>query len=273
MTLGAIVTPLLVVAMVGPSGEGWRTLFMVVGAAGSLWVAAWLASTRGEPAREMARPPPEEGPSAGTPLWSVFFARQFWITAAVGIAVNICWHFYRVWLPLLMKDDMKINPKTIQYLIAGFYLVADIGSIATGYAISRLTRRGWPLERVRKIVLFWTAGLSLLGTFVLLSPGTMVMVPLIFLVGAGIMGVFAIFYSLVQDICPAHTSKCLGLIGSGAWFINAYLHVRVGRLADHIQTPFGKFAPVLIAVGFLPLLVAFLALAWPRAPSSRGSYS
>ena len=64
MTLGAIVTPLLVVAMVGPRGEGWRLLFMVVGAAGSLWVAAWLASTRGEPDREMARPAPEEGPSA-----------------------------------------------------------------------------------------------------------------------------------------------------------------------------------------------------------------
>jgi hypothetical protein len=43
--------------------------------------------------------------------------------------------------------------------------------------------------------------------------------------------------------------------------------------SDHIQTPFGKFAPVLIAVGFLPLLVAFLALAWPRAPGSSGSCS
>ena len=40
-------------------------------------------------------------------------------------------------------------------------------------------------------------------------------------VGAGIMGAFAMFYSFVQDISPGHTSKSLGLIGATVWFISS----------------------------------------------------
>src|SRR3954462_8009505 len=47
MTFGAVVTPLLVLGMVGPHGEGWRRLFLLVGAAGSIWVVLWLMGTRG----------------------------------------------------------------------------------------------------------------------------------------------------------------------------------------------------------------------------------
>ena len=36
MTLGAVVTPILVLLFVGPQGEGWRNLFLGVGAVGSV---------------------------------------------------------------------------------------------------------------------------------------------------------------------------------------------------------------------------------------------
>src|SRR5439155_27307544 len=65
MTLGAVLTPLLVLAMVGPHGEGWRKLFMVVGASGSVWVVLWFIGTRGSRATEMALPN-DLVPSGGT---------------------------------------------------------------------------------------------------------------------------------------------------------------------------------------------------------------
>jgi ACS family hexuronate transporter-like MFS transporter len=54
MTIGAVLTPALVLMMVNrDTGEGWRSLFKIVGAIGSLWVVFWLLGTRGERAEEM----------------------------------------------------------------------------------------------------------------------------------------------------------------------------------------------------------------------------
>jgi len=49
MTIGAVLTPALVLIMVDQAtGAGWRNLFKIVGAIGSFWVIFWLLGTRGE---------------------------------------------------------------------------------------------------------------------------------------------------------------------------------------------------------------------------------
>jgi hypothetical protein len=96
------------------------------------------------------------------------------------------------------------------------------------------------------------------------------MVPLYCLVGAGIMGMFAMFYSLVQDIVPGHTSKCLGTIGATVWLISSKVHPLVGRFADTHSPAIGKFAPMLLVAGALPLLAALFALTWPEKREPMG---
>ena len=78
------------------------------------------------------------------------------------------------------------------------------------------------------------------------------------------MGVFAILYAFMQDISPHHTSKCLGIMGSFVWFINSWLHPLVGRYADTHNNPMGKFAPMILVAGVLPLLASLFALTWPE---------
>jgi ACS family hexuronate transporter-like MFS transporter len=264
MTFGAVLTPLLVLALVGPQGEGWRNLFMAVGAAGSIWVVVWFTGTGGARAAEIARPP-DDLREATRPFVEVFLHRRFWITFAVGVAVNMAWHFYRVWLPRHLEVDLHFKPKPdVQVLLMAFYLVSDVGSIAIGLLARRLVRPGRSVERTRKIVVVLAALLCLVATPVVWKPGPWVMVPLYCLVGAGIMGVFAMFYAFVQDIDPAHTSKCLGLIGSSVWFINSRLHPLVGRFADTHDPAIGKFAPMILVAGILPLLSALLACGWPE---------
>ena len=90
------------------------------------------------------------------------------------------------------------------------------------------------------------------------------MVVLYCLVGAGIMGVFAIWYCFVQDLSPGHMSKCLGLIAALAWFINSRLHPLIGHYADTHNHAMGKFAPMILVAGVLPLLAALFALTWPE---------
>jgi ACS family hexuronate transporter-like MFS transporter len=248
--------------MVGPQGEGWRRLFLVVGAAGTIWVLLWLAGTGGAKAQEMATP--EHAEDVKPIGWrELFSGRLFWITCAVGVTVNMSWHFYRVWLPRHLLVDLHFTDRELQYLLIAFYLTADLGSIAIGFLARKLALK-FSVERGRKLTVLISAVLCLVATPVLFSPGRAVMVPLYCLVGAGIMGVFAMFYAFVQDIAPGHTSKCLGLIGALAWLINSRLHPWVGRFADTHSPAMGKFAPMILVAGVLPLLAALYALTWPE---------
>src|SRR4051794_11682570 len=101
-SIGAIVTPLLVLGMVGPGGAGWQTVFLVVGGGGAVWAALWLGLVRGERAAAVDRRPggsdPADAPGLGETIRTVFTGRAIWIALAVGITVNIFWHFCRVWL-------------------------------------------------------------------------------------------------------------------------------------------------------------------------------
>ncbi len=262
MTFGAVLTPILVLSMVGPQGEGWRKVFIIVGAAGVIWVALWIMGTRGERAVEMSQPVHDL--AAPVPFSQVFFMRTFWIALAVGTAVNMSWHFYRVWLPRHLVVDFRFTDQELQYLLIAFYLTADVGSIAIGFMVRKLVSPSRSVERARKIVLLFAALLCLLATPLLFNPGREIMVVLYCLVGAGIMGVFAMFYTFIQDISPAHTSKCLGLIGAFVWFINSRLHPLVGQYADTHSHAIGKFAPMILVAGVLPLLAALFALTWPE---------
>ncbi len=262
MTFGAVLTPVLVLAMVDShTGEGWRSLFRVVGALGSLWVVFWLISTRGQRAAEMT---PVRIAASPTPFLSVFGRWTFWITMAVGIAVNLAWHLYRVWLPRHLEIDLKFSVREIQYVLMAYYLIADLGSIAFGYLTRKVILGGRPVERARKIIVLAAALVCLMGLPALASPGRWIMVGLHCIVGAGIMGVFAMFYSFVQDIDPAHTSKCLGLIGATVWFLISRLHPVIGHAADRSSPPLGKFTLWLLGVGALPLLAALIAQTWPE---------
>jgi MFS family permease len=197
------------------------------------------------------------------PFTDVFRLRTFWITMAVGIAVNLAWHLYRVWLPRHFVVDLKFDDAQLQYLLMGYFLTADLGSIVFGFFTKKLVTPARPVERARKVVVLTAALVCLMATPAVFQPARWLMVPLYFIVGAGIMGVFAMFYSFVQDIIPAHTSKCLGLIGASVWFITSKLHPMIGRFADNYNTPIGKFAPILIAAAACPLLAALFALTWP----------
>src|SRR5262245_28570640 len=70
MTIGAVLTPALVLMMVHKeTGEGWRSLFKIVGGLGTLWVVFWLLGTRGERAEEMT--PTRTAVAAPVPFLSV----------------------------------------------------------------------------------------------------------------------------------------------------------------------------------------------------------
>lgn len=266
---GAVLTPLLALAIIGPDGRNWRLLFILVGAIGLVWAMLWLWFIRGEKAKVIGQPSAaaaqaEESASGPKTFAQVLCLRTFWITLAVSLAVNFCWHFYRTWLPRFLDVDMKLSSDQIQWVLAGFFVAADLGSLGSGYLARRLTYRGYSVERSRKLVLLGAALLCLLSAPAALIDDPLVALPLIFLVSIGSMAGFPILFALAQEVSPRHTSLCAGIFGSLAWIVIAVLHPPIGQLVDRI----GTFTPALIAVGCVPLFGAAIGFLWsePAVP-------
>jgi ACS family hexuronate transporter-like MFS transporter len=276
-SIGAIVTPLLALAMV-KDGVGWQKVFLVVGAGGAVWVLLWLAVLRGERAividrkvDDAGRSTPVDGPEES--FWRIFTRRYIWITIGVGIAVNICWHFCRVWVPRYLERDLGLGFKLgadgtggreVGLLIqSGFYIAADIGSLLAGYLTRRIIHAGWPVERARKAVQLATAALCLLAipAVVIGKLGHVwLAAALLYVVAAGAMGGFANYFALTQEVSPRNTAQVLGFTGAAAWFAVSAVHPIAGRIADRI----GTFVPIFQVIACVPLVGACIGLLWPR---------
>ncbi|HMF13604.1 MAG TPA: MFS transporter [Gemmataceae bacterium] len=113
--LGSVVTPLIVLALVRGPGT-WSYPFFVIGAAGMSWVILWLASVRSD---DLKTPGMVDGGGSERVgkatfadvverewIWLRQMAeqRRFWVLVAIVIAINLTWHFFRVWLPLFLKE-------------------------------------------------------------------------------------------------------------------------------------------------------------------------
>ncbi len=95
-SIGAIVTPQIMKVLMTDQPGSWRTTFVVVGAVGFLWVAAWLILMR---PRDLDRAPaPAEKKNDGLALGVILRSGRFWAVALLILGAQTVWHIYRVWL-------------------------------------------------------------------------------------------------------------------------------------------------------------------------------
>lgn len=275
-SFGAALTPILAWLMIRPDGSNWRSLFVVVGAVGCGWAFLWIYVIRGERAKEIERQenggasgessPP--GPAEDIPLlpfWRIFFLRTFWIVLMVSLTVNGCWHFFRTWLPRILKKDLHYGESEMLWVSAMFFIAADIGSLLAGYGARKLTHCGFSVERARKIASTCTSALCLFAIPVAYAPPPWLAVPLVLLVAAGALGGFANMFALAQEVAPRHTAKIVGVVGCVPWLVLAMLNPAIGRFADAS----GTFALAVLSVAFVPLIGSAAAWLWPEPRDPR----
>ncbi len=253
-SIGAVATPLLALLMVGTDGSGWRNLFMVVGSIGFAWAVLWLVFTHGERGAIIdAPPPPDPGVSDSEqdrqPFVAVFGLRHFWICLITGICVNLCWHVYNSWFGRYLQNTLEKDAQTEQWMMAGFFIAADLGSMASGWTIRRLTSAGFRVERSRQIVMIALACLTMLSVPAVLLGGSpdaqnkSLSLALFYVVAAAAMGGFAIFFSLAQDIIGRHTALLVGFCGATSWIVLSIFSFAMSKIvglaerqgADHLR--------------------------------------
>ncbi len=170
-SMGGVIAPLLVGGLLDPL-VGWRISFLIVGALGFIWLAAWLAIYRplaqhprvSQKEREyIMEGQPAVVQSTAPPLASLLALRQTWGILLARFLVDPIWWLYMLWLPTYLKEVRHFSLKDIGASAWVPYLAAAIGSLFGGWLAGRLISRGLSVNAARKTVIAIAACLMPFG--------------------------------------------------------------------------------------------------------------
>ncbi len=269
-SIGAIITPLVMRAMMTDAAGSWRLPFQVIGAVGILWVVAWFMLIR---PRDLDGNSPANGSPSATStnresFWSAVFSRRFAVALVIVFCIHTTWQLLRVWLPMFLQQGRGYSESAALYFNSAYFVATDIGCIGAGAVSLWLARRGLTPHAAKCRVYLACSLLTAFTVLVAVLPHGWPLLATLLIVGAGALGVYPCFYSFVQEISSQHVGKIIGLLGTLVWAISSPVHKYFGRHVDHTQS----FDLGIGIVGLTPLVGYFaLRLFWDQPKGRAGS--
>lgn len=263
--VGAVLLPLAVQALLDGPGS-WRVPFWVIGAAGTPWVLFWLLVVRTE---DLALPPRAKAADTAPAtregsLLDVYRDRRFVVLVVIVVTINLTWHFFRVWLPLFLREDHGYSEDAVNYFTSAYYGATYAGTLTAGFATLYLARRGLAVHQTRVLVFLGCSLLTTLSVAVAILPAGPALLGLLLVIGFGALGLFPAYYSLSQDLTTRHQGMLTGTLGCTTWLVTATMHPLVGRWLDRTH----DYSLVVALAGLFPLVgFATLVLLW-RTPAA-----
>jgi len=262
-SLGAVITPLVMRAMMTDAPGSWRLPFQVVAAFGLLWVVAWLVSIRPRDLNATSQLNANQPEIAGgtETAWSAIFNRRFVVALALLFCIHTTWQLLRVWLPMFLQTGRGYSERDALLFNSVYFIATDIGCIGAGAISLWLARRGLSPHAAKSRVYLFCSVLTSLTVLVAILPKGGLLLASLLLVGAGALGVYPCYYSFTQEISSRHVGKITGLIATIVWAVSSPVHKYFGRHVDQTHS----FDLGIALVGLTPLVGYFaLRLFWDK---------
>jgi ACS family hexuronate transporter-like MFS transporter len=260
-SIGAIITPQVMRALLTDDLGSWRRTFMVVGAIGLLWVIFWLTMTRGRDLAVSAAPEP----GAAANLWKAIFSRRMLIILVVIALINTGWQTMRAWLPKYLQEGRGYTEAATLNFTSAFYIATDIGVIAAGaFTLWLVSKNNFTVTRSRIVAFGACALVSGVAAFLPVLQRGPVLLITILLMGAGALGVFPIYHAFTQDLSREHQGKITGVASIAAWGFSPVQSL-FGRYIDKTHS----FDLGLVIAGLMPLAAFVVLLLFWRDPERK----
>lgn len=283
--VGAILTPLIVYVMIAHFGLSWRMVFILTGVFGFLWLVAWLAIYRDDPAthprvgeEELAhiQSDPADPEQKVPGLWlRLLSTRETWAFALGKFFIDPVWWFYLFWLPgylgkqydLDLANWGSLTSFTAVLAIGAIYLISDVGSIAGGWFSSRMMKAGMSANRARKLTMLICAFCVLPIVFATSVPSLWLSVLIIGVAAAAHQGFSANLFTLPSDTFPRFAVGAVIGIGGTVGAIGGALSSKMTGFFLSLEsfTLFGvtmqNYTPIFVLAGgayFLAVLAIHL---------------
>jgi len=268
--VGAILTPLFVPTLA--LAFGWRSAFLVIGAAGLGWATLWLIAT----ARMTiaAQPPPADGPAAGSAPGAAAFSgsilrdRRTWAIAGAKALSDQVWWLLLFWTPDFFHRLFGLGLAQLGAPLAVIYGCAAVGSIAAGLVSTQLIRRGVRIGVARKGAMLVCALLVTPAPLALWVHDYWLAVALIGLMLAAHQGFSVNLFALVADIIPAEK---VGQVTSFGALCGNLAGMAIVFAAGELLTAGVGYLPFFIVAACSYLLgVAWIQWLLPKLPVLSG---
>ncbi len=238
----------------------WRSIFLVDGAAGILWLPFWFWCFRKDALRPIDTKGAfvEEGSSINqneSGLRAVFAHSSTWkLMVARGITDPV-WYFYLFWFPKYLLSARGLNLAQVARLGWAVYLAAGIGTVAGGLFSGLLIRRGVPVQVAYRHTMLCAACLMPLSPLCALVSSSALAIGIASIVAFAHMSWLVTLTATVVELYPPSLiGKAAGLIAAGSGFGGMISSEVIAWFVTH-----GGYRPVFFLMAVLhPIAIAIL---------------
>lgn len=167
-SIGAVVSaPIIALLYVA---IGWRATFVVIAGLGAIWIIPWVILYKASPSKHPwltdeerqyilsgQKAPDAVAESAEeeyAPGWfEMLRYRQSWAVIATRFFIDPVWWLFVSWLPIYLADRFGFDVKQIGLFAWVPYVGAAIGSLFGGWLAGFWLKKGWTVNRTRKIII------------------------------------------------------------------------------------------------------------------------
>jgi ACS family hexuronate transporter-like MFS transporter len=270
--IGAIVAPLTVPIIA--INYGWRWAFILTGTIGFIWLIFWLAVYRKpeeDPnlsAAELAHIQSDQEEQPRRIAWkSLFPHRQTWSFSIGKFLTDPIWWVWLVWVPPILNEKFHVSITSIGLPLVIIYLIADFGSIGGGYISSALIKRGWSVNKSRKLAMLLCALGVVPVIYAPITDNLWVAVLLIGLAAASHQGWSANIFTTASDMFPRQAvGSVVGIGGMAGSIGGMIMQLTVGYIRDYTGSYFSVF--IIAASAYLLALLIMHVLTPTLEPAT-----
>ena len=270
-SVGAILAPFVVGAIVTVEGDNWQIPFLFTGVLSAIWVVLWWKTYR-KPEFHPKLSKAElayinsdsvEENQDKIPWLKLFPRRETWAFALTTITDGVWW-FYLFWGAKFLFEQFGVDINNIGLPFLIIFIMADAGSLLGGLASGALIRKGWSINRARKTTLLINAIIILPVALVPVMASKWIAVILIGLGAMGHQSWSINSYTLVPDVFPKKAVASVIGIGKMVGVAVAIIaDLALGAVLDTANNS-GYFWAFIIAGFSYILILGFVHLLMPE---------
>ena len=254
---------------VGGVTVGWRGAFIITAVIDLCWIIAWLALYR----------KPEEHPRVNRaeldiiqsdaaeptikiPWRKLLPHKQTWAIAVAKFMTDCFWWFYLFGSPDFFSSKFNLNADDRKYMIMLIYVVASVGSIAGGWLAGAFMKKGWTINKARKVTLLICAALVVPVVFSAVTPSKWVAAVLITIAASAHQAWSANVFSLAGDMFPR---RVVGSVTGLGGMIGALGGLALFAVTGKVLKITGNYFPVFLMASLAyPLALVIMHFIVPK---------
>jgi ACS family hexuronate transporter-like MFS transporter len=213
-TVGAVIAIPTIAAVT--SRLPWKSIFLIDGAAGLLWLPLWFVFFR---SRGKEAEVPASSTDGGAVVREVLSRGKTWRLLIARGLTDPVWYFYLFWFPKYLLSARHLSMAQLARVGWIVYLAAGIGTLLGGLLSGWFIRRGMDAAFAYRRAMLCSAILVPISPLAALVPGTLLAIMIASIVALAHMAWLVNLTSTIVELFPpGQVGKAAGLVAAGSGF-------------------------------------------------------